>query len=127
MQGKFVSPPPMESAFSECEVVEQLCLLGRGYSKTVMVVVLTSLAGTLQRSDVEQQLLTTAASVNEGVEHHAHIGAVIVTTEPWTIENGILTPTMKIKRDEIEAAHGVQAQLLATRAAVEKHILVEWV
>ena len=50
MQGKFVSPPPMESAFSECEVVEQLCLLGRGYSKTVMVIVLTSLAGTLQKS-----------------------------------------------------------------------------
>ena len=88
----------MESAFSECEVVEQLCLLGRGYSKTVMVVVLTSLAGTLQKSDVEQQLSTTAAGVNEGVEHHAHIGAVIVTTEPWTIENGVLTPTMKIKR-----------------------------
>ena len=127
MQGKFVSPPPMESAFSECEVVEQLCLLGRGYSKTVMVVVLTSPAGTLQKSDVEQQLLTAAASVNEGVEHHAHIGAVIVTTEPWTIENGVLTPTMKIKRDKIEAAHGVQAQVLATRAAVEKHILVEWV
>ena len=127
MQGKFVSPPPMESAFSECEVVEQLCLLGRGYSKTVMVIVLTSLAGTLQKSDVEQQLLATAAGVNEGVEHHAHIGAVIVTTEPWTIENGVLTPTMKIKRDKIEAAHGVQAQVLATRAAVEKHILVEWV
>ena len=127
MQGKFVSPPPMESAFSECEVVEQLCLLGRGYSKTVMVIVLTSLAGTLQKSDVEQQLLATAAGVNEGVEHHAHIGAVIVTTEPWTIENGVLTPTMKIKRDKIEAAHGEKAQLLATRAAVEKQILVEWV
>ena len=92
-----------------------------------MVVVLTSLAGTLQKSVVEQQLLTTAAGVNEGVEHHAHIGAVIVTTEPWTIENGVLTPTMKIKRDKIEAAHGEKAQLLATRAAVEKQILVEWV
>ena len=78
MQGKFVSPPPMESAFSECEVVEQLCLLGRGYSKTVMVVVLTSPAGTLQKSDVEQQLLTAAASVNEGVEHHAHIGLSLI-------------------------------------------------
>lgn len=127
MQGKFVSPPPMESAFSECEVVEQLCLLGRGYSKTVMVVVLTSLARSLDKTEVEQQLLATVADVNNSVEHHAHIGAVIITTEPWTIENAVLTPTMKIKRDEIEVNHGSRAQQLAKQAAVEKQILLEWV
>jgi len=127
MQGKFVSPPPMESAFSECEVVEQLCLLGRGYSKTVMVVVLTSPAQSLDRFDVEQQVLATAADVNDSVEHHAHIGAVIVTTDPWTIENGVLTPTMKIKRDEIETTHGAHAQQLARQAAAEKRIMVEWI
>ena len=126
MQGKFVSPPPMESAFSECDVVEQLCLLGRGYSKTVMVVVLTSIARSLEKSLVEQRVLATAADVNSSVEHHAHIGAVIITTQPWTIENGVLTPTMKIKRDEIEAAHGEQAQQLAKQAAAEKQILVQW-
>lgn len=126
IQGKFVSPPPMESAFSECEVVEQLCLLGRGYSKTVMVVVLTSPARALAKPAVEKQVLATAALVNNSVEHHAHIGAVIITTEPWTIENGILTPTMKIKRDEIEVIHGTQAQQLATQAAIDKQILVEW-
>lgn len=127
MQGKFVSPPPMEGAFSECEVVEQLCLLGRGYSKTVMVVVLTSLARTLDKSAVEEQVAATVADVNCSVEHHAHIGAVIITTEPWTIENGVLTPTMKIKRDEIETAHGLRAQQLAKQSAVEKQILIEWV
>jgi len=126
MQGKFVSPPPMESAFSECEVVEQLCLLGRGYSKTAMVVVLTAIAQSLEKSGVEQQIVSTAEEVNYGVEHHAHIGVVLITTEPWTIENGILTPTMKIKRDRIEAIYGERAQLLAKQAAVEKQILLEW-
>lgn len=126
MHGKFVSPPPMESAFSECEVVEQLCLLGRGYSKTVMVVVLTALAQSLDKETVEQQVRDAAAAVNDSVEHHAHIGAIIITTDPWTIENGVLTPTMKIKRDKVEALHGTMAESLARAGAEQKLIKVEW-
>ena len=57
---------------------------------------------------------------------HAHIGAVIVTTDPWTIENGVLTPTMKIKRDKVEALHGAMAEKLARAGAEQKSILVEW-
>jgi long-chain acyl-CoA synthetase len=37
MQGKFVAPVPIESEFARNQWVEQQCLLGRGYSKTVMV------------------------------------------------------------------------------------------
>jgi long-chain acyl-CoA synthetase len=127
MHGKFVSPPPMESAFSECEAVEQLSLLGRGYSKTVMVVVLTALAQSLDKASVEAQVLKSAMAVNDSVEHHAQIGAIIITTDPWTIENGVLTPTMKIKRDKVEATHGELAEGLARKAAEQKQILLHWV
>ena len=127
MHGKFVSPPPMESAFSECEAVEQLSLLGRGYSKTVMVVVLTALAQSLDKADVEAQVLKSAMAVNDSVEHHAQIGAIIITTDPWTIENGVLTPTMKIKRDKVEATHGELAEGLARKAAEQKQILLHWI
>jgi long-chain acyl-CoA synthetase len=127
LHGKFVSPPPMESAFSECEAVEQLSLLGRGYSKTVMVVVLTALAQSLDKADVEAQVLESAMAVNDSVEHHAQIGAIIITTDPWTIENGVLTPTMKIKRDKVEATHGELAEGLARKAAEQKQILLHWI
>jgi long-chain acyl-CoA synthetase len=46
---------------------------------------------------VEEALLEQALKVNEGIEKHARIGAVIMTKDPWTIENEVLTPTMKIR------------------------------
>ena len=50
IQGKFVAPVPMEDQFSANPHIEQLCLLGRGYSKTVMVCSLTELAQSEDKS-----------------------------------------------------------------------------
>jgi long-chain acyl-CoA synthetase len=60
------------------------------------------------------------------VEKHARIGAVIVSTEPWSIENGVLTPTMKIRREKIEDRFGERAQELARQSAEQGEILIEW-
>ena len=126
IQGKFVAPTPIENEFAVNEWTEQICLLGRGYSKTAMVAVLSELAQQQERSFIEQALILQAEAVNESVDHHARIGAIIIATEPWTIENELLTPTLKIRRDEIENRFGARAQKLAHDAAVSREIRVEW-
>lgn len=126
IQGKFVAPTPIENEFSKNDHTEQLCLLGRGYSKTVMVCVLSEIAQQGDRDDIADQLTQLAERVNSDVDHHARIGAVVISTEPWSIENGMLTPTMKIRREQIEGRFGERAQELARDAAVEKTLLIEW-
>ncbi|MGI9590860.1 MAG: AMP-binding protein, partial [Myxococcota bacterium] len=123
IQAKFVAPAPIEGEFAKNQWVEQQCLLGRGYSKTVMVCVLSGIAQQQERSAVEQALRAQADEVNGTVEKHARIGAVIVSSEPWSIENGILTPTLKIKRDTVEERFGERAQTLAHDAAVQGQLL----
>ena len=49
IQGKFVAPPPIEGLFAKNKHAEQQCLLGRGFSKTVMVTVLSEAATSLDR------------------------------------------------------------------------------
>ncbi len=127
IQGKFVAPPPIEGEFAKNDHVEQLCLLGRGYSKTVMVCVLTEAAAKLDKAEVEASLIDQIKAVNDSIEKHARIGAAIATTEPWSIENGVLTPTLKIKRDEVSARFHEQAEALARKSAEQKKLLVAFV
>ena len=126
IQGKFVAPPPIEGLFAENAHSEQQCLLGRGYSKTVMVTVVNEPARNLPREEVEAAALATVESINNQIEKHARIGAVIFSATPWTIENEILTPTMKIRREQIEKQFGEDAERLAREGAEAGNILMHW-
>lgn len=126
IHGKYVAPIPLEAEFARCPRVEQVCLLGRGYSKTVMVCVLSEEALRQERSGLEADLRAQAQAVNDSAEKHARIGAVIVAAEPWTIDNEMLTATLKLKRQEVDSRYGERAESLARRAAEQGELLVWW-
>jgi len=126
IQGKFVAPPPIEGMYADNPHSEQQCLLGRGYSKTVMISVLNEPARALESSVVEESARATVVQINSAIEKHARIGAVILSSIPWTIENEVLTPTLKIRREEVEARFGEVAERLAREAAEQHTVLVHW-
>ena len=127
IQGKFVAPTPIENIFAENDYTEQICLLGRGYSKTVMTCVLSELAQEQPKEVIEAALRERVDAVNAEVEKHARIGAVIISTDAWAIDNGVLTPTLKIRREKIEELFGEQAQELARQSAQQGQVLLAWV
>ncbi|MEM0952649.1 MAG: AMP-binding protein [Pseudomonadota bacterium] len=126
IQGKFVAPTPIENEFSRNPHTDQICLLGRGYSKTVMVCVLNGFAQATERAAIRSDLLELAKAVNNTVDKHARLGAVIVSTEPWSIDNAMLTPTMKIRRERVEMKFGERAESLARQSAEQGTLLLEW-
>lgn len=126
IQGKFVAPPPIEGLFAENPHSEQQCLLGRGYSKTVMITVLNEPARQLPKEEIEAAAIATVESINAQIEKHARIGAVIFSQKTWTIENEILTPTMKIRREQIENKFGEKAERLARESAEAGKIGLYW-
>jgi len=126
IQGKFVAPPPIESEFAKNPHAEQQCLLGRGFSKTVMIAVLTEEARSREPEHIQSSMLETLAAINNEIEKHARIGALIISTEPWSIENEVLTPTMKIRRDKVEEQFAELAERLARESAEQGQLLVNW-
>ncbi len=100
-KGKYVSPVPIESLFGVNPEIEQVCVLGSGRKQPLVLVVLNEMVVPKQ-VDAHQRLEQTLAQVNSQLESHQRLDAVIVASHPWSVENELLTPTMKLKRDNIE-------------------------
>lgn len=105
-KGKYVTPVPIESRLSGNALLEQICVMGSGLPAPVAVVVLTKAAQYLSRDDVRTSLQTTLEAVNARAESHERISNVLIASDEWTIENELLTPTLKLKRDKLEAKYG---------------------
>ncbi|WP_426416818.1 AMP-binding protein [Aestuariirhabdus sp. LZHN29] len=104
-KGKFVSPAPIEGLISENELVEQVCLVGRSLAQPLALVELSETGRQQPRESVKRSLEQTREAVNRRVEHHEHIDAFLIVSEPWTIENAMMTPTLKIKRNRVEEVY----------------------
>jgi long-chain acyl-CoA synthetase len=82
----------------------ELAILGDGTFDQIMLVgegrpFLTLLAVT---KDADEKQLVRRA--NERLAHfprYVRVRRAIVSPEPWTIENGLLTPTLKVKRNDV--------------------------
>ena len=112
-KGEYVAPAPIENRLNVHPTVELSMVSGVGQPAPYAVVVL---AEHLQprREDAEVRARVAAElgqllhDVNAGLAPHERLRMLVVALEPWSIENGCLTPTMKIKRSRIEAALAAQ-------------------
>jgi long-subunit acyl-CoA synthetase (AMP-forming) len=58
------------------------------------------------RAEIEAELETLLKEVNQEVEEFERLKFLVVVKDPWLIENGFLTPTMKMKRTMLEDTYG---------------------
>lgn len=106
-KGKYVAPAPIENMINEHPLVEMSCVSGVGQPAAYALLVLAEdirpkLKDPATRADVEAQLGPLLAEINGKVSGYEQLQMFVVADTPWSIENGMLTPTMKIKRSKIE-------------------------
>ena len=107
-KGKYVAPAPIENRLNAHPMVELALVSGLGQPAPYAMVVLDEnlrprLGDAALRSRIDGELAQLLRDVNEGAAKHEQLQFLVVAREPWTIDNGCLTPTMKIKRSRIEA------------------------
>ena len=104
-KGKYISPAPIELELSKNPNIEQLCVVGMGIPQPLALIVPSAEANEKFRPDLIENLINTINTINPTLEKHEKIEKIIVMKEDWTIENVLLTPTLKVKRNQVEKIH----------------------
>ncbi len=92
--GEKLPPQDVELAILGDGVFEQGVLIGEGRPFLTLVAV-------TQETD-EKRLIQRANERLKGFPGYIRVRRVVTTREPWTIENGLLTPTLKVKRERVQ-------------------------
>ncbi|KIO37949.1 AMP-binding protein [Shewanella sp. cp20] len=101
-KGKYVAPVPIERKLAQDPHVELICIIGSGLPHPVALVQLSEGAALQPKEEVRTSLKATLDSINPNLESHETVDAIIVVSEPWDVDNDVLTPTLKIKRHVLE-------------------------
>ncbi len=109
-KGKYVAPAPIESQLCSHPDVEACCLMGAGLPSPFAVLVLNEEArkrcsAEAQRAALEESLKQRMDLMNSDLDPHERVKFLAVVQGPWTIGNGVMTPTLKIKRNVVEGRY----------------------
>jgi long-chain acyl-CoA synthetase len=104
-KGKYISPAPIEMQLLGNPDIEQVCVVGMGVPQPMALTVLSATGKTKTKEQIMQSLSRTIEEINPALEHHEHIEKAVIMKTDWSVENGLMTPTLKVKRNEVEKIH----------------------
>jgi long-chain acyl-CoA synthetase len=113
--GEKISPVDVESAIARDALFEQVILLGEGKPYLSVIAVMNSDhwskaateggfpadAATLRGKEAHDFVLKRIGAQLKMFPGYAQVRRAVLTLEPWTIDNGLLTPTLKLKRSKV--------------------------
>ncbi|MEM1134777.1 MAG: AMP-binding protein [Bacteroidota bacterium] len=109
-KGEYVVPGPMEWKFAADSFIEQVCVMGSGLPQPIALIVLSEIAKNASREAIEHSFATVLTIINAETMSHERIKKIVILKDDWSIENGILTPTLKIKRNLIDERYLTKAE-----------------
>ena len=112
-KGKYVAPAPIEDKLVMHGAVEACCVTGANLGQPLAVVMLNAEAINSVRDSAGRDALGASLgahlkTINATLDPHEQLDSLIVVTEPWTVDNGFITPTFKVKRNRVEEVYGAR-------------------
>ncbi len=112
-KGKYVYPARIEEKLTLAGVFESVAVFGEGFNQPFVLAVLSperraTCLNPDGRSKVEAELEACLERVNANLELAERVSFIAVSPEPWTTENGYLTPTLKVRRFALEQRYSSQ-------------------
>ncbi len=109
--GEKLPPQDVELAILGDGVFEQGILIGEGRPFLTLVAV--------TRESDEKTLIQRANDRLKAFPRYIRVRRVVATHEPWTVENGLLTPTLKVKREPVQKKFSAEIERAYAAGALD--------
>lgn len=119
-KGLFVMPIPIENALLEHPAIAAACVIGSGLKGPVALLNLKSVEAALDIAALRVLLTPLLIKINAGLGAAEQLTRMIVIHDSWNIENHLLTPTLKIRRNAMDEYYGA----LAADALAQPELIV---
>ncbi|MFT3846981.1 MAG: AMP-binding protein [Lacibacter sp.] len=104
-KGKYISPAPIELKLLANTDIENVCVVGMGIPQPIALVTLSEAGKQKTKEQIVESITISLNNVNPSLEHYEWVEKAIIMKENWSVENGLLTPTLKVKRNQVEKLH----------------------
>jgi long-chain acyl-CoA synthetase len=106
-KGKYVAPSPIEDKLVMHMAIEACCVTGANLGQPIALAMLNAEAAAQaadpgKRAELEGSLAEHLKTVNATLDPHEQMDCLVVMTQAWTVDNDLITPTFKVKRNRIE-------------------------
>jgi long-chain acyl-CoA synthetase len=109
--GEKLPPQDVELAILGDATFEQGVLIGEGRPFLTLVAV--------TRETDEKRLIQRANDRLKAFPRYIRVRRVVATREPWTVENGLLTPTLKVKRERVKKKFSAEIERAYAAGALD--------
>ncbi len=101
--GKNIFPASIEAMLESSHFIDQAVVIGesRDHCSALLVPNRDVFTGSDQ-AEIQKLMGNEIQKVNLGLASFEKIRKFLIIQEPFTIENGLMTPTLKIRRNEVE-------------------------
>ena len=104
-KGKYISPAPIEVKLLSNTEIEHVCIVGTGVPQPMALICLSDTGKKKAKDELINDLTESLNSINPSLEKYERIGKMVIMKDNWTIANNMITPSLKVKRNEIEKIH----------------------
>lgn len=104
-KGKYVTPSQIELKLSKNTDIEQLCVVGMGIAQPIVLIVPSEAGAAKDKHAFENSILQTIDEVNPSLMSHEKLAKAVIMKEQWTVDNGLMTPSLKVRRPRVESIH----------------------
>ncbi|MEM6807020.1 MAG: AMP-binding protein, partial [Bacteroidota bacterium] len=106
-KGSYVSPNSMEEELMQNEYIEQVCVVGLGIPQPLALLNLSELGSKENPEHVVKSIANSIQKLNRSRANYERISTAVILKESWSIENELLTPTLKVRRIKIDERFNV--------------------